>query len=106
MGSKTEFSTRSIEGIQLTQQPTNAPQRLRQIASSDSTCSCEQPVEPRCVSNVPECYLIRLPAGRKEDALPCGVELQQGVNGRLAEATLSDGRDVYLDNRTRYIVEV
>jgi len=64
-------------------------------------------VEPqRCVPNVPECCLIRLPAGRKESALRCGMGLQLGVNARLAEATASDGRDLYLCNRTRYTVKV
>ena len=42
-------------------------------------------VEPRrCVPNVPERYLVRLPAGREEDAPPCGVELQLGVKGEVS----------------------
>jgi len=48
----------------------------------------------RRVSNIPQCYPIRLPAGRKENALPYRMELQLGVNARLAEATVSDSRDL------------
>ena len=36
------ISIRSTRGIQFPQQPTNVLHRLRQIASSGSTCSCEQ----------------------------------------------------------------
>jgi len=90
----------------LPQQPTIVPQRLRQIAAPDSTCSfASKRLEPRrFVSSIPECHIIRLPAGRKEIALPCGMELQLGVDERLAEATVSDCRHLYLCNRTRYIV--
>jgi len=34
----------------------------------------------RCVPNVPECYPIRLLTGRKENVLPCWMELQLGVS--------------------------
>jgi len=39
----------------------------------------------RCVPNVPECYPIRLLAGRKENALPCWMELQLGVSLQRAD---------------------
>ena len=35
-------------------------------------------MEPRrCLSNVPEYHIIRLPEGRKQNALPCGMDLQR-----------------------------